>query len=466
MLSALVESSDDAIVTKDMSGKIMTWNRAAEEMYGFTASEAIGRPITIIVPEEQAADVWMILRSIAAGERVRHHETVRSRKDGTLIDVSLTVSPVIDSDGRVIAASVISRDISERVRADRTIRASHRALQGLLMDMPLYGVVMSADERIEFCNRALAAIVGADPADLVGRNWVEVFGNYPEDQEAWTLFTEGHITPHYEGRVRDASGGVHHVFWSNVAYGEDDDSERLLASVGQDVTASKAAAAELARAMDDRERLIEAVLAAEFDERAKLAEALHDDTIQELTATLMQLDGAIADRPDQAVVRARDTLSQALARVRRLMFELRPSVLDEAGLAAAVRLLADEASRDGGFEVSVDVAEGRFTRSAEELTYRTVREAVINCVRHGRAGKIRISIAAGSAELTGVVEDDGVGFDIDQVRSREGANLHIGLDSMAERVRLARGTLEIVSRPGKGTSVQFTIPTGQAGAGG
>jgi PAS domain S-box-containing protein len=460
MLSALVESSDDAIITKDMGGKIVTWNHAAEEMYGYKAHEAIGRPITIIVPEEQTADTWMILRSIAAGEPVHHHETVRTRKDGTQIDVSLTISPVIDSGGRVIAASVISRDISERVRSDRANRASHRALQGLLMDMPLYGVVMSSNERIEFCNRALAAIVGAEPADLVGREWVEVFGNYPEDQEAWKRFTEGYITPHYEGRVRDALGGVHHVFWSNVAYGEDDQSEGLLASVGHDVTGPKAAAEELARAMDDRERLIEAVLAAEFDERAKLAEALHDDTIQELTATLIQLDMAIADRPDPAVVRARETLSQALARVRRLMFELRPRVLDDAGLSAAVRLLADEASRDGALEIDVDVVEGRFTRSAEELAYRTVREAVINCARHSGAGKIRISIAAGSAELTGLVEDDGVGFDMEQVRSRDGANLHIGLDSMAERVRLARGTLEVVSGPGEGTSVQFTIPTG------
>jgi PAS domain S-box-containing protein len=200
----------------------------------------------------------MILRRIAAGERVRHYETVRTRKDGMRIDVSLTISPVIDSSGRVIAASVISRDISERVRSDRAIRASHRALQGLLMDMPLYGVVMSSDERIEFCNRALAAIVGAEPADLVGRDWVEVFGNYPEDQEAWKLFTEGYITPHYEGRVRDALGGVHHVFWSNVAYGEDDESEVLLASVGHDVTGPKAAAEELARRLAEYRRAKEA----------------------------------------------------------------------------------------------------------------------------------------------------------------------------------------------------------------
>jgi PAS domain S-box-containing protein len=461
LLAAVVESSDDAIITKDMSGKITSWNPAAEAMYGYTAKEALGRPITIIVPEEHASDVWMILRSIAAGERVRHHETVRSRKDGTLIDVSLTVSPVVDSGGRVIAASVIARDISERVRAERAVRASHRALQALLMDMPLYGVILSATERIEFCNRALAALVGSEPIDLVGQQWDEVFGVYPEDKEAWTLFAEGYVTPHYEGRVRDAAGVERDVFWSNVAYGESDQSELLLASVGQDVTASKAAADELARAVDDREQLIEAVLAAEFDERARLAEALHDDTIQALTATLIQLDMAIAERPDDTtVIRARETLSNALGRVRGLMFELRPRVLDEAGLPAAVRVLAEDASRDGGFEVAVDVLAGRFARPVEELAYRTVREAVINCARHSRATRVRISIAKAEGELMGVVQDDGVGFDMERVQSRAGAKLHIGLAAMAERVRLARGTVEVASRPGEGTTVRFSIPTG------
>jgi len=459
-LAAVIGSSDDAIITKDMSGKITSWNPAAEAMYGYTAKEALGRPITIIVPEEHAADVWMILRSIAAGERVRHHETVRTRKDGTRIDVSLSVSPVLDSAGHVIAASVIARDISERVRAERAVRASHRALQALLMDMPLYGVILSVTERIEFCNRALAALVGSEPVDLVGRQWDEVFGAFPEDKQAWTLFAEGYVTPHYEGRVRDAAGVERDVFWSNVAYGEDDQSDLLLASVGQDVTESKAAADELARAIDDRERLVEAVLAAEFDERARLAEALHDDTIQALTATLIQLDMAIAERPGDTVMRARETLAEALGRVRGLMFELRPRVLDEAGLPAAVRLLADDASRDGGFEVEVDVAAGRFARPVEELAYRTVREAVINCARHSRAARVRISISEAEGELRGVVEDDGIGFDMEQVQSRADAKLHIGLAAMGERMRLARGSLEIASGPGEGTTVRFSIPTG------
>src|SRR5205814_5855807 len=142
------------------------------------------------------------------------------------------------------------------------------------------------------------------------------------------------------------------------------------------------------------------------------------------------------------------------------MLALRPRVLDEGGLPAAVRIVAEEASRDGGFEVAVDVRAGRFAPPGEELAYRTVREAIINGARHSRARHVRISITAAEGELTGVVEDDGVGFDIEQVRSRGDAKLHIGLATMAERVRLARGWVEVASRPGEGTTVRFSIPTG------
>jgi PAS domain S-box-containing protein len=458
LLAALVESSDDAIIVKDMGGRIMTWNAAAERMYGFSAAEAIGAPITIIVPTEQAADVWMILRRISAGERVRHFETVRCRKDGSLIDVSLTVSPVLVA-GRVLGASVIARDITERVRHDHKLRASNRALQALLMEMPLYGVITTSDARIEFCNRALAALAGCEPEHLVGREWDSVFGSFHEDDEAWALFSRGEVIPHYEGRVRDAAGLVHDVFWSNVTYGADDGSQQLLASMGQDVTAANAAADELARATEDRERLMRAVLAAEFDERARLAEALHDDTIQALTATLIQLDVAIAGRPElTSVARARDTLSEALGRVRRLMFELRPRILDEAGLLPAIRLLADDVSRDGGFETRVEVVDGRFGRPVEQLVYRTVREAMINCARHSRAALVRVSIVHEAGEIRGCVEDDGRGFDQELVRSRDGASLHVGMAAMVERVRLARGTADVASAPGAGTTVRFAIP--------
>jgi PAS domain S-box-containing protein len=113
-LAAIVESSDDAIVSKDLSGIITSWNAGAARIFGYEADEVIGKPITILIPKDRQAEEPIILERIRRGERVDHYETVRRRKDGSLVDISLTVSPVKDASGRVVGASKIARDISER----------------------------------------------------------------------------------------------------------------------------------------------------------------------------------------------------------------------------------------------------------------------------------------------------------------------------------------------------------------
>jgi PAS domain S-box-containing protein len=117
-LISIIESSDDAIVSKDLDGVITSWNRGAERVFGYTAEEVIGKPVTILIPLEQMDEEPEILGRIRRGERVDHYETVRRRKDGSLIDISLTVSPLKDANGKVIGASKIARDITERKRAE------------------------------------------------------------------------------------------------------------------------------------------------------------------------------------------------------------------------------------------------------------------------------------------------------------------------------------------------------------
>ncbi len=115
-LAAIVESSDDAIVSKTLDGMISTWNRGAERLFGYTAGEAIGRPITMLIPPERQHEEPEILARIRRGERVDHYQTVRRRKDGSLIDISVTVSPIRHRDGHIIGASKIARDIGEHRR--------------------------------------------------------------------------------------------------------------------------------------------------------------------------------------------------------------------------------------------------------------------------------------------------------------------------------------------------------------
>src|SRR4029077_4789340 len=118
-LAAIVESSDDAVVSKDLNGIITSWNGGAEKLFGFSADQVINKPITVIIPPDRYHEEQQILDRIHAGERVDHFDTVRRRKDGTLVNVSITVSPIRHADGRVIGASKIARDISERVRSAR-----------------------------------------------------------------------------------------------------------------------------------------------------------------------------------------------------------------------------------------------------------------------------------------------------------------------------------------------------------
>ena len=115
--AAIIESSDDAILSKAIDGAILSWNVGAERLFGYTAEEAIGKPATIIIPFDRRDEEIAMLDAIRRGESVRQHETVRRRKDGSLVDVSLTASPIRDANGRIVGASTIARDIGELKKA-------------------------------------------------------------------------------------------------------------------------------------------------------------------------------------------------------------------------------------------------------------------------------------------------------------------------------------------------------------
>src|SRR6202167_4270844 len=117
LLAAIVASSDDAIISKNLDGIITSWNKSAERIFGYTPDEAIGQHITLIIPPERHAEESDILARIRRGEPVDHFHTVRRRKDGTLLDVSLTISPLRDSSGRVIGASKVARDVTQQKQA-------------------------------------------------------------------------------------------------------------------------------------------------------------------------------------------------------------------------------------------------------------------------------------------------------------------------------------------------------------
>jgi PAS domain S-box-containing protein len=162
-LAAIVESSNDAIIGKTLLGIITSWNNYAEKLYGYRASEIIGRPINILIPPDRQAEEEEMLEMLRRGDRIDHFETVRVRKDGTPVDVSITASPIKDSRGRIVGASKIVRDISERKQFKDALRKSDAKFRRLLENLPAAAYTCDAEGLITYYNPYAAQLWGRAP---------------------------------------------------------------------------------------------------------------------------------------------------------------------------------------------------------------------------------------------------------------------------------------------------------------
>ncbi len=214
-----------------------------------------------------------------------------------------------------------------------------------------------------------------------------------------------------------------------------------------------------------RQAIIAAILEAEAAERARIATALHDDTVQVMTASSVMLDRvaqAVQRYADADVAtliaRARTVVEDATERTRRLTFELRPAVLHELGIRHALAAIVEQAGEEIGAEFSVIAPTERFDWPLEELVYRTVQEAVANIRKHSQAHHITVSVERRGDRLTAVVADDGRGFDVAAATDPSSQILHMGLNAMIERVRMAGGSISVDSRATRGTRISFQLP--------
>jgi len=172
-LATIVESSEDAILSRTLDGTILSWNSGSERMYGYSAQEAIGQPVALLVPPNCLSEIPDFLGRLRRGERVGHHETVRVRKDGTRIEVSLTVSPIRDTAGTIIGISTISRDISERKRTEQALKESE-ARNSAILRGALDGIItMDQMGRILEFNPAAETTFGYRRDDVLGRELVD-----------------------------------------------------------------------------------------------------------------------------------------------------------------------------------------------------------------------------------------------------------------------------------------------------
>jgi PAS domain S-box-containing protein len=290
LFSAVVESSHDAIVTKTLDGTITGWNRAAELLFGYTAAEAIGKRIDIIVPPDRRAEVEDILRRVTAGERLEQHETLRLHKDGRIVDVSLSVSPIRSANGEIIGASKTARDISESKWAQHALKQEIEERRRIFETSQ--DLILVTDTKGSFVQVSPSSktIIGYDPVEMIGRSATEFI--YPDDLENTRnerrAARRGRQMRNFETRYVHKEGRPVTLTWM----GTWSEPVRRHFFIGRDLTEKQAAEAQIRQVQ-------------KMDAIGQLTGGVaHDfnNILTVITGTIGILAEAVADKPDLAAI--------------------------------------------------------------------------------------------------------------------------------------------------------------------
>lgn len=354
-LGAIVESSSDAILSVTPDGFVTTWNAGAERIFGYTATEMIGRSILTLIPAHLRRDMAWLLATVRGAHDIHTYDAVRLTKDGRCIDVSVTLSPLKDAVGQFVGVSKVIRDISERKRGETLLQQAHEAL---------------------------------------------------------------------EVKVQERT-------------------------------------AELSRANNSLRELSGRLMQVQEEERSRLARDLHDEIGQLLTALKIDLQaiqhGEVGRARSGSLMDSLALVDRLLTQVRTLALDLRPAILDDLGLVSALRWYANrQAERNGWIlHFSVEGMAERVPALIEVACFRSVQEALTNIAKYASAKIIDLTLSRQDQEVTLVIQDNGIGFDMASARQHAQDGESMGLFGMEERVRLAGGSLVIVSKPGQGTRLHL-----------
>lgn len=483
--AAIVASSDDAIISKDLDGIITSWNRGAEQIFGYTAREAVGQSITMLIPADHADEEPMILGRIRRGEALDHYETVRQCKDGTLLDISLTVSPIRDGQGRVVGASKIARDITERKKAQEAIRESEEHYR-ILFDLgPVAVYSCDASGVIREFNHRAEELWGRTPA--LGDTDERFCGSFklyrpdgsfmPHEQCPMAEVVSGKISEARDAEVLiERPDRTQVTVIVNIRPLKDQRGEIIGAiNCFYDISHRKQAEEALQRAHDELESLVEKRTASlrrlsshlqrvQDDERRKIARELHDSAGQYLAAVKMnlaQLDKGLSKAKAATIKESEQLIDRCLGEIRTISHLLHPPLLDESGLSSAATWYAEGFEKRSGIKVKLNISsvEKRLPQPVEMALFRALQESLTNVHRHSGSSKVDICIDVENGEATLIVRDYGRGVSSDQLANfRKGIDLGVGLVGMRERVSELNGKFRILSEK-PGISVMVTIPT-------
>jgi PAS domain S-box-containing protein len=457
-LATIVESSDDAIIGTDVTGTITAWNKGAEQLYGYSAGEVIGQQILSLVSPERAAACAKIMHTVKQGVPVRHYETMRRRKDGVEIEVSITGSPILAADGQLVGLSAIERDITERKRQETIMRDSEERFRLAAHAGKMFAYEWDAATDVIVRSAEAAKILGLDEsAHLTGEQALARV--HPDDRgrlaAALAALCPGKPYLRISYRIQRADGAMIWVDRHSIAHFDEQGSMLRIVGMIADITERKRAEEALTNA---RKRLVEA----QEQERTRIARELHDDIGQRLALLTVELEQLQRNTPDlPARVRGRldELRNEALemgADIQTLSHELHSAKLEYLGIATVAKGFCREFAVKHRVEIDCQTSDlpGSLPPAISLCLFRVLQEALHNSLKHSGVGSFAVRLWATADEVHLTVSDSGAGFDSETARESRG----LGLISMEERLQLLNGTFAIESQPNRGTTIHARVP--------
>lgn len=471
----IVHAAHEAIVITDDERRVVALNPAAQRLLLCSSEEALGRPLDRFVPlRDRGAHGELMRRFIAGGGQESRMAAMRKvtalRTDGREIPVEVMLSTVdlVDSSGPRRYFAALMRDLSE-VQALATELDNLQRRQRAVFELSPVAIWIADGGHVVYANAAAARLfeVG-DGRELSGRSIYEMVNAASHDtlRQQVDRVLGGEIAPaRFEGSLVGAKGELREVEIALAAL--PDHGRTTVQMVVSDLTQNRRTALEVERSRQMLRQLSANAVEAREADRRRIARELHDELGQRLTALKMDV-ATLADSTDPAARQARvdemlSLIDETVAALRRISADLRPLMLDDLGLSAAIEWLAKDASRRLGIAIEVQVIELDPAPDGQLAIaiYRMVQEALTNVSRHARASRVRVVLNASDADLVLSVHDNGIGFPA-RALQRQGS---FGLLGMRERAIMFGGSLAIDNPPGGGGRLTVRVPLGRpAGA--
>ncbi len=444
-LAAIVQFSEDGIVSRDLDDIITTWNAGAERMFGYTASEIVGRSFGLLLPPERRNELRQIGQSIRHTEFVALFDTERVDKDGRRIAVSCRNSPLKDASGKLIGIAAIMRDVSAQKEIEQALRQREAELADFFNESPLGLLWVEMDGRIGRVNRALLDMLGRASEEVLGHHISEFHTEAETAQEALERLAKNKTLANHHARLWHKEGTIRHALI---------DANGLW--VGGELVHSR----WFVRDITVRKRLEREILESSEREQQRIGHDLHDGLGQHLhglsfLSALLEKSLKEDRSPHvKEVARLNKYLKEALKLARGLARGLMPVESDPQGLMLALRELARRTRGlyrvDCRFQCLRPVLIRR--QIAASHLYRIAQEAVNNAIKHGKPTRLRIHLSASPQHIILGVRDNGAGICLTG-KPCKGMGLHI----MQYRADAIYGSLVVRPHPEGGTEVLCTV---------